>query len=380
MLKTFKQISCSKIKRLINSFLKIILIISLVFTYIYSTFQVSTQALYFGTINVYAQETNTNNTTSNANPTSQGLNVFGSVGFSECRIVESSGTNSQPSNTRAETRGSQSTALAKCVSQIVQFFFVVALFIVAIRIALESLTSLNPFDKGKAIDNTIGLIKDIIFGLILLGSPAVLLNLFSSATLNINNILNLQQSESQSAPQDPTQNNTNNNNQNNTNNNNTTQQGTVNAKIGSKTIDILSSPEGLTTEEKRQLDTLRNTVVLNLLQGKNINEAGGGAISLSSNFNLSSFINSLANSTSLNENQKTLVANLSNMNKSIKNASLKSIDTDTYEITRANCTSTQCKYQAILVNTSCGNSVTNTKVTDDTLPKQGCYFVPLNTN
>lgn len=130
----------------------------------------SSSAVLYGQIIVNAQEdTNIIN----------GSNTFGSVGFSECRVKPS------------DDKGNYDQTLENCIIQIVQFFFVVALFIIAIRIGLEALSGLNPFDKSKAIDNTSKLVKDLIIGLILLGSPAILLTLFNTTTLELGTVLSL---------------------------------------------------------------------------------------------------------------------------------------------------------------------------------------------
>lgn len=123
-------------------------------------------------------------------PVTEGLNVFGSLGFSECRIKE--GASSKPDG----------GTLQKCVVQIVQFFFIISLFIVVIRIAMEAITGLNPFDKGKAIDNTSKLITDLFTGLLLLGSPALLLTIFNTTTINIDSILNLSTPVQNNTPND----------------------------------------------------------------------------------------------------------------------------------------------------------------------------------
>ena len=106
-------------------------------------------------------------------------NVFGSVGFGECQI-------------KADTSSSaNSETLQKCVVQIVQFFFVASLFVIAVRIALESLISINPLEKGKAVDGSIKLVQDIIIGLMLLGSPAIFLSVFNTTTLDLSLIFNI---------------------------------------------------------------------------------------------------------------------------------------------------------------------------------------------
>jgi hypothetical protein len=113
---------------------------------------------------------------------SDGKNVFGSVGFSECTIKPST---SQQAN---------SDGLQKCMMQIIQFVFIFSLFIVAVRIGLEALVSMNPLEKGKAIDTTFSLVKDVTTGLMLLGSPAIFLSVFNQTTLDLSIIFNLKPS------------------------------------------------------------------------------------------------------------------------------------------------------------------------------------------
>jgi hypothetical protein len=73
----------------------------------------------------------------------------------------------------------------KCLRDIISFFFVLALFLVALRIAAEAFKQINPFENGTAVNESVKLIRDIIVGLLLIGSPSIFLTFLNPATLSL---------------------------------------------------------------------------------------------------------------------------------------------------------------------------------------------------
>lgn len=137
---------------------------------------------------VKAVETVPTNTTltGNTNQTASYVNIAKSIGFKECTF-----------GYQDPKQGND--AFQRCLKQIFNFFFVAGIFFVAIRIAVEALGSLNPFEKGKAVDNSVKLIGDVVIGLLLLGAPGLFLQFFNPSALNINIISSLVPSSNQPA-------------------------------------------------------------------------------------------------------------------------------------------------------------------------------------
>lgn len=125
------------------------------------------------TINTYAQSAGENN-------------VIGSIGFKECNFVTNSG---QPG---AAVVSNVDAQFQKCVGSIIQFFFALALFIIAVRIGIEAFANINPAEAGKAVSNTITLVRDVTVGLLLIGSPSIFLSFFNPTTLSLAGVINLQ--------------------------------------------------------------------------------------------------------------------------------------------------------------------------------------------
>jgi len=94
------------------------------------------------------------------------------VGFTQCQF-----------NTQSQSAGDVS--IQNCLGQIFQFTFVVGMFIIAIRVAILAIGNYNPFDNGKAVNQTIGLVWEVTLGFILLGSPVLLINVINPAALNL---------------------------------------------------------------------------------------------------------------------------------------------------------------------------------------------------
>jgi uncharacterized membrane protein (DUF485 family) len=167
-------------------------------------------------INTFAQNTtptNRNTNTVNTTTDTSTSNIVASVGFSECNLAP------QPANYDPNSASEQ---FQKCINQILRFAFVIALFLVSIRIGAEALISINPLINGKAIDNSVKLVSDVVIGLVLIGSPGIFLSFFNQTTLAVQNIINLRDlTPAQDAGQTQNNNRTNTNNQNNTGNNQT---------------------------------------------------------------------------------------------------------------------------------------------------------------
>lgn len=119
-------------------------------------------------------------------------NIFGSVGFRECTFTDTIRTGSDVDSVR--TGGTLTVAenqFQQCIQTIFRFFFVIAIFLIAIRIAVEAFAGINPMVGGKEVDNSIGLIRDVTIGLILIGSPSLFLSFLNPATLSIQQLINL---------------------------------------------------------------------------------------------------------------------------------------------------------------------------------------------
>jgi hypothetical protein len=93
-------------------------------------------------------------------------------------------------NFSAGKSGSGTSAIGTCLRDIFNFVFVVALFAIAIRVAVLALNNYNPFNNGNADKQAISLVWDVTLGLILIGGPAIILNTINPASLNLN-ILNV---------------------------------------------------------------------------------------------------------------------------------------------------------------------------------------------
>lgn len=94
----------------------------------------------------------------------------GVLSFSQCRFG----------------RGDASGNLQGCLRQLLTFSFVVGIFLIAMRIAIEAFKSLNPTVNGDAVRNSINLVKDIFIGLVLIGAPGIFISTFNPAALNLN--------------------------------------------------------------------------------------------------------------------------------------------------------------------------------------------------
>jgi hypothetical protein len=113
--------------------------------------------------------------------------VFGSVptfaeesnviGFTECGFK-------LPKEGETAPTGSES-AISKCVKQIMTFLFVIGIFLMAFRIAYIGINKFNPLEQGGEAQQ-VGMIRDIAIGLILLGSPALVLGALNEDLLKIN--------------------------------------------------------------------------------------------------------------------------------------------------------------------------------------------------
>jgi hypothetical protein len=82
------------------------------------------------------------------------------------------------------TTSSQSDSISPCFEQIMTFLFIVGIFTMALRIAYIGINKFNPLDQNSEAQQ-VGLIRDTIIGLILLGAPALILGALNQDLLNI---------------------------------------------------------------------------------------------------------------------------------------------------------------------------------------------------
>lgn len=109
----------------------------------------------------------------------------GIIGFSACRF----GTAEEIRQKNNAPAGNET--IRQCLQQILTFVFVLGIFLIGMRIAIEAFKSLNPAISGNSIDNSVKLGKDVIIGLILIGAPSIFLGLFNQAALQLPNLFEL---------------------------------------------------------------------------------------------------------------------------------------------------------------------------------------------
>ena len=113
----------------------------------------------------------------------------GVIGFSDCKF--GSAEEIRKNGTGGTAPGNET--FRKCLQQILTFVFVLGVFLIGIRIALEAFKSLNPVISGNSINNSVKLGQDIVIGLILIGAPSIFLGLFNEAALQLPNLFELAQ-------------------------------------------------------------------------------------------------------------------------------------------------------------------------------------------
>ena len=113
----------------------------------------------------------------------------GVIGFSDCKF--GSAEEIRKNGTGGTAVGNET--FRKCLQQILTFVFVLGVFLIGIRIALEAFKSLNPVISGNSINNSVKLGQDIVIGLILIGAPSIFLGLFNEAALQLPNLFELAQ-------------------------------------------------------------------------------------------------------------------------------------------------------------------------------------------
>jgi hypothetical protein len=144
---------------------------------------------------------NVNAQTTPATPSAPGeVNFVASVGFADCDFRRAAVA------AKGDISKDVDQKFTKCLQSIIRFFFVVALFLIALRIAMEALANVNPMVGGKAVDNTINLVRDVTIGLILIGVPSVFLSFLNPTTLSLAGILNLQTGQTTATQKDSTKN------------------------------------------------------------------------------------------------------------------------------------------------------------------------------
>ena len=113
----------------------------------------------------------------------------GVIGFSACRFgsAEVIRANGQAGGTPGNE------AFRQCLRQILTFVFVLGVFLIGMRIAIEAFKGLNPMISGNAINNSVKLGQDIIIGLVLIGAPSIFLGVFNEAALQLPNLFELAQ-------------------------------------------------------------------------------------------------------------------------------------------------------------------------------------------
>jgi hypothetical protein len=90
------------------------------------------------------------------------------------------------------TQGSTGQVVVKCLRSIVTFVFVLAIFISAIQIAASALGAYNPLESNVDIQKDFQRkITNLVLGIVLMGMPIAILNLFNPATTNFSTILDL---------------------------------------------------------------------------------------------------------------------------------------------------------------------------------------------
>ncbi|MBC7471900.1 MAG: hypothetical protein H7196_01345 [candidate division SR1 bacterium] len=90
------------------------------------------------------------------------------IGFTQCNFTTSSKSNS----------------ITPCIQQIMTFLFVIGIFSMAFRIAYIGINKFNPLGQN-ADAQQVGLIRDTIIGLILLGAPAIILGALNQDLLKL---------------------------------------------------------------------------------------------------------------------------------------------------------------------------------------------------
>jgi hypothetical protein len=92
----------------------------------------------------------------------------GVIGFSQCNFSTST----------------TSKSLTPCIQQVMTFLFVIGIFLMAFRIAYIGLNRFNPLDNSEGQE--VGLVRDTMIGLILLGAPALILGSLNTGLLDLN--------------------------------------------------------------------------------------------------------------------------------------------------------------------------------------------------
>ncbi len=97
----------------------------------------------------------------------------GVAGFTECSFQQSK-----------ESKDSSNRVTA-CVRQILQFVFIVAIFLVVFRIALVGVYQFNPDQSIDAQKESVNLVRDLIIGFILIGGPGIFLGLLNANLIKL---------------------------------------------------------------------------------------------------------------------------------------------------------------------------------------------------
>lgn len=92
----------------------------------------------------------------------------GVIGFTQCNF----------------TTSSKSSSITPCIQQIMTFLFVIGIFSMAFRIAYIGINKFNPLDQNSD-SQQVGLVRDTIIGLILLGAPALVLGALNQDLLKL---------------------------------------------------------------------------------------------------------------------------------------------------------------------------------------------------
>ena len=80
--------------------------------------------------------------------------------------------------------------LQRCISSVLNFIFVIALFLIVFRIGIAAFNNINPSSDGNAIKNSITAVSDVITGVFLIIAAPIILSILNPALLNLN-IFNL---------------------------------------------------------------------------------------------------------------------------------------------------------------------------------------------
>jgi hypothetical protein len=96
------------------------------------------------------------------------------IGFTDCNLIDAS----------KDKNADKKSLVSKCTTQILTFLFVIGIFLLAFRVAYIGINKFNPLEQGGEAKQ-VGLVRDTIIGLILLGAPSLILGALNTNLLKI---------------------------------------------------------------------------------------------------------------------------------------------------------------------------------------------------